>query len=487
MNKAKRALISLIVISTVFCLTIIFNIQLPFYSAKGSNPSSDDVVTAGSGADGAQEATIHSFNLNETEVFSVDRYLASDEAQNYPMSADADQDAFLNQETAVTPGAASDTTDETADPAENTSGDQSQALTASADPTAPAKDNSQEAAGNSADTEKAGNSLDQASAPEESEAVPEKGAEEEQPEALYADIGISIAKDYVNIRKEPSTGGEILGKLYRDSACTILSSENGWYYVESGSVTGYAKADYIKSGIPDDELIEKYGILKMIVSVDGLNVREDPSIEAKKLTVIYQNEKYPVEEVKDDWLLINIDDENIKGYVKKEFAELDVEFEDAVSKEEEQKILQVQAEERARKETEVKQRDGVNYTEADLRLLACLVHAEAGTQSYEGKLAVANVVLNRVKSSKYPDTIKAVIYQSGQFSVAASGSLEKQLNNYDNYSSKSQKLSIKAAKDALEGANNIGSRLYFHSYKTAARKGYTSYAKSVKLGDHLFW
>ena len=135
----------------------------------------------------------------------------------------------------------------------------------------------------------------------------------------------------------------------------------------------------------------------------------------------------------------------------------------------------------------MKHQDGVNYSNAELKLLACLVHSEAGTQSYEGKLAVANVVLNRVESSKYPDSIKSVIYQSGQFSVAASGSLSKQLDNYDNYCSTSQSLSIKAAKAALEGSNNIGTRLYFHSYKAAVNKGYDEKSTSVKLGDHLFW
>jgi spore germination cell wall hydrolase CwlJ-like protein len=171
----------------------------------------------------------------------------------------------------------------------------------------------------------------------------------------------------------------------------------------------------------------------------------------------------------------------------REFADVIIDFKDAVSKEEEEELLKLQVEERAKKETEVKQQEGVSYSQQDLKLLACLVHAEAGSQSYEGKLAVANVVLNRVKSSKYPDSIEAVIYQPGQFSVAKSGSLAKQLANYENYSSSSQRLSIKAAKAALEGANNIGSRLYFHSYRAAVNKGYDQKETSVKLGGQLFW
>ncbi|MDD3174646.1 MAG: cell wall hydrolase [Herbinix sp.] len=310
---------------------------------------------------------------------------------------------------------------------------------------------------------------------------------ETEPKAKYANIGISVAKDYVNIRKKASTDSDVLGKLYKGSAAEIIKTKGDWYYVESGSVKGYVSSEFIKTGIPDEELAEKYGTLSISVEVDGLNVRKEASTDSKKVTVIYQNETYPVVKTKGDWIEIKIPDDNVNGYVKSEFAELLVEFKDAVSKEEEQKLLQLEAEERAKKETEVQYQDGVNYSGSDLQLLTCLVHAEAGTQSYECKLAVANIVLNRVASSKYADTIKAVIYQSGQFSVAASGSLQKQLDKYNNYSSRSQLLSIKAAKDALAGANNIGSRLYFHSYSAAVKKGYDSKSTSVKLGGLLFW
>ena len=100
---------------------------------------------------------------------------------------------------------------------------------------------------------------------------------------------------------------------------------------------------------------------------------------------------------------------------------------------------------------------------------------------------MANVVLTRVKSSEFPDTIKAVIYQAGQFSVARSGSLDKQLANYDDYKTNTQKLSVKAARAALEGENNIGTRKHFNSYQAAVRKGYDEKEAAVKIQDQLFW
>lgn len=316
--------------------------------------------------------------------------------------------------------------------------------------------------------------------------------------SIYSDIGISIANSYVNIRDKATTNSEINGKLHKNSAAKILDSVDDWYYIESGSVRGYVKTTYIKTGLPDEELIEKYGILRISVNTDGLNVREEPDIESNKMTVVYQNELYPVINLQDEWLKVDITDDRIIGYVHRDYVDLLVDFEEAVSKEEEEELIKLQEEEqerlkekqneeRIKKETEIKYRDEVDYAKEELKLLASLVHAEAGNQSYEGKLAVANVVLNRVKSKKYPDTIKDVIYQPGQFTVANSGSLAKQLERYADYTSNSQLLSVKASKAALSGANNIDNRLYFNAYKSAVKKGYDQKKNSVKIDNHLFW
>ena len=320
-------------------------------------------------------------------------------------------------------------------------------------------------------------------------------------ENRYDDIGISVAESYVNIRKEPDTQSESLGKLHRGAAGKIIDIIDGWYLIESGSVKGYANSSYIKANIPYKELLENYSTISASINVDGLNVREEANIDSKKLTVVYINEEYPVLEVIDDWLKIKVEDDNISGYVNLDYVDIIADFDKAISREEEQEIQRIKREreeekerqrlleeERIKKETEIKYRDESSHTDDELKLLACLVHTEAGNQSYEGRLAVANVVLNRMKSSKYPNTMKEVIYQPGQFSVVKSGSLAKQLEKYDSYSTNSQKLTIKAAQDALDGANNIGDRLYFHQYKLAVKKGYhTSKKNSVKIEDQLFW
>lgn len=145
-----------------------------------------------------------------------------------------------------------------------------------------------------------------------------------------------------------------------------------------------------------------------------------------------------------------------------------------------------------------------NYSKSDLRLLACLIYAEAGNQSYDAMLGVANVVLNRVKSDAYwhVDTIKEVIYDdkwSVQFAVTKKNSkgvspMDKALKAYDTNKftggnpeaeKKCMKRAIKAAKAALNGENNIGSYLCFSNkgYKSYVKKHYSDY----KIIDDLIF
>ncbi len=98
-----------------------------------------------------------------------------------------------------------------------------------------------------------------------------------------------------------------------------------------------------------------------------------------------------------------------------------------------------------------------SYTKAELRLLSALISCEANGQPYAGKLAVGIVVVNRMESKLFPDTMKGVIYQKYQFGPARNGSLAKALKEYDNgkFNSDNEKACIKAAKEALSGVNTV--------------------------------
>ena len=88
--------------------------------------------------------------------------------------------------------------------------------------------------------------------------------------------------------------------------------------------------------------------------------------------------------------------------------------------------------------------------------MAAIIFCEAGNQSYEGQVAVGAVVMNRVKSSAYPNSIREVIYQFGQFTPAMTGWLDQVLASGSYTDS-----AMQAAKDALAGANPVGECLYF--------------------------
>ena len=110
------------------------------------------------------------------------------------------------------------------------------------------------------------------------------------------------------------------------------------------------------------------------------------------------------------------------------------------------------------------------YSDSTLKLLASIIFCEAGNQPYEGQLAVGAVVMNRVRSDAFPDTVREVIYQKGQFTPAGSGWLDRVVAS-EGYTDSA----LQAAKDALAGANPIGDCLYFDQGSQGKRIGAHSF------------
>lgn len=113
---------------------------------------------------------------------------------------------------------------------------------------------------------------------------------------------------------------------------------------------------------------------------------------------------------------------------------------------------------------------------SDLNLLARLVYAEARGEPYTGQVAVASVVLNRVKSSSFPNTVAGVIYQSGAFSVVSDG----QINLTPNETAR------KAAQDAINGWDPSYGSIYYFNPKTATSSWIWSRPVTVVIGNHRF-
>ena len=137
---------------------------------------------------------------------------------------------------------------------------------------------------------------------------------------------------------------------------------------------------------------------------------------------------------------------------------------------------------------EDKEDEEVTYTKAQVRLLASLIYCESSNQPYAGKLAVGIVVMNRVRSGKYPDTLKGVIYQRYQFGPARNGSLARALEKYDNggFDSTAELNCIKAAKAALSGEKKVT-----YKGKTYNMGSFLSFSGRVsnyrlQIADHQF-
>lgn len=113
----------------------------------------------------------------------------------------------------------------------------------------------------------------------------------------------------------------------------------------------------------------------------------------------------------------------------------------------------------------------------DTYLLAKIINAEAKDQPYSGKVAVGNVIMNRVESPQFPDTIRDVVYQKGQFSPVANGSINKEPS----------KESIKAAQDVINGKQVVGEEvLYFYNPDISTSDWIFSREVVTTIGDHAF-
>lgn len=115
-------------------------------------------------------------------------------------------------------------------------------------------------------------------------------------------------------------------------------------------------------------------------------------------------------------------------------------------------------------------------TSSDVTLLARLIDAEAGGESYRGKVAVGAVVVNRLRDSRYPNTVREVIYQRGQFAIHAMATRGAPSES-----------SVRAAEAALRGEDPTGGALYFYNPRTARLDPWwNSRTRLIQIGNHLF-
>lgn len=282
---------------------------------------------------------------------------------------------------------------------------------------------------------------------------------------------------YVNIRKEPNQDSEKVGVLYKDCGGDILQRQDSWTKIQSGDVTGWVSDDYLYFGEEAQKEAKEVGILTAYSETETLRVRKEASLDSGVLGLLAMGEAVEAIEEDGDWVSINYEGET--GYVAAEYVKVEFDLDTAES------VEAIQAREAAEKEaaraqaaaereaTRKQQKEAVLTSASELNILAALVQCEAGGESYEGQLAVASVVMNRVRCGAYPNTITDVIYASGQFSPANSTKMSNLA-----LSGNIKASCLQAAQEAINGNCNIGDALYF---RRAGNKD------GIIIGNHVFW
>ena len=285
---------------------------------------------------------------------------------------------------------------------------------------------------------------------------------------VETDLVMANVRSALNVRQEPNSDAKKVGKLYKDCGGRMLEYVDGWVKIKSGNVEGWVSEEYLFFGEEAKAKAAEVGTTVAKVTADVLNVRKEPSLEAGILVQLPMDYEIEVKSVGEDgWLLVEYD--KSEGYIRAEFVEIDFEVE-AGETTEEIKARQKKEEENKR----YKWYDPVEVDEDTLMLLAALIHCEAGGEPYEGQVAVGAVVMNRVRSSKYPNTIRDVIYAPGQFTPAMSGKVDRILAAGKTYAS-----CIRAAEDVLAGYSNVGDMVSFRR-NSGKRKG-------LVIGNHVFY
>lgn len=194
---------------------------------------------------------------------------------------------------------------------------------------------------------------------EETSEDAEEPAEEPVKESEYANVGISIANNYVNIRRKPNTESKVLGKLYKGSAATILKRKDEWVKIKSGSVTGWINSEFLAIGFDAEELVDTYGTKWATVTCTTLYVREKKSTDSTILTMVPIDETFEIKKEGKDWVKIVVDagdeaDNATIGWVSKDYVDMSVTFEEAISIEEEEAEARRKAEAEAALEAQRK-------------------------------------------------------------------------------------------------------------------------------------
>lgn len=313
---------------------------------------------------------------------------------------------------------------------------------------------------------------------------------------------ISYCESRVSVYAEPDTSSEVVGCMYSRTQADVLEKGEEWSKISSGDVEGYVKNVFMLFGEEASKVAPYLGKKTTTVDVDELFVHELSDADSAVIATLHRGDVINAYEEEGMWVLIEC--EAGFGYVYENgiISSYDIAYAWTIEQERaylaelarieaerRQRELEEQAR-RARAESEIIEitlNEPMYVSDEEKYLLACIIEWEAGWEPYEGKLAVANVVLNRVRSPRFKqNTITDVIYAPGQFTGVRGEA------GGPSYRFKTEILDVgprhedcyKAAEEALAGINNIADYLFFISMKKA---NFGSYSRYHIINNHCFY
>ena len=331
----------------------------------------------------------------------------------------------------------------------------------------------------------------------------------------WEDRVLANVNEYVSVRAEANAEAKIIGRLFKGDGGYVTERLEGWTRVRSGNVEGYVSNEYLLFGLDAYERAQEELNLVATVNTNGLRIRSEAGTDSRVLKCVEAGTKLEVVQVEasqeeasveeasqeeavegeaadgeegivveamsysedegdsqdvseNEWVCVEYADEKT-GYVSAEYVSLQYELGEGMTMEEIQKKEQEEKREKLKQQLAAFKANG-NETV----LLAALIQAEAGGQPYDGKVAVGAVVMNRVKSGRYPNSIAEVIYAPGQFGPISNGSIARYLNG-------PSASCMQAAQDAINGYTTIGTYTHFR------RAGSNVGGDSIVIGSHVFY
>ena len=346
--------------------------------------------------------------------------------------------------------------------------------------------------------------------------------------AMASGIGVIDAKDMLDIHAEANTASAVIGQVMEDGHVAILAKYNDWVQIQAGEIAGWVPAEnLVETEISNEEAVAANE--QVIAERTGATASEDEFFAEEEVqqdeTAALQAEESKaaqneIEEVQAAEEAARIEAEaqakataeeaaraeaeakaaaeaqaaaeeaarleaEAQAKAAEEAAQLEAEAQAKAAAEEAARIeaeaqAKAAAEEAARIAAEAQQAalaaqaaQTAAISAEELKLLANIIYCEAGSESYVGKVAVGNVIMNRVKSASQPNTITEVVYAKGQFSPVRNGSLQRALS-----SDKADAACYQAAIEALAGAQPVGGKLFFR--RNNGRSGQV-------IGHHVFY